>query len=421
MPELRTIDPSDVPAAYERDGFADLSDEQLADLVAAAVAHPKVDPPTSFVLHAPLEVLARRALLTAVSPGARTIVRQRLLWVGATYAAAGDEVPPIAGAPVVDLAATVAALTAAVDAGEVEEADGMVTGLLAAEQPTTLVRVLARLVLPRLSAAGHGNILLLLLARAAPTSRPSADALRGLVRAIAGSPDWTLTWQSGTRGAGSTGDAAALEGALLAPPSPGDPGSNFIHPTMSLVEGSGLAAELLDDPTRGLGVDAARRTLLRTAAQSMLYDDPDQAPYGWSHCLTLPQAALAMAPAVPADDAVAVAATYVLGFRATLSTRAIDPHHVPERVAGDPVAALAGTPSVAAGAAWHAGDAEIGRVVTALADRAAAHPDAHLAKYTLACFDAAAADPEARPLFLAAAAFLGAWWDAVPVDDPLLG
>ena len=57
-----------------------------------------------------------------------------------------------------------------------------------------------------------------------------------------------------------------------------------------------------------------------------------------------------------------------------------------------------------------------------LATTAAVHPDAHLAKYTLACFDAAHADPPATRLYLAAAAFLGAWWAQLPLtDDPLLG
>ena len=48
--------------------------------------------------------------------------------------------------------------------------------------------------------------------------------------------------------------------------------------------------------------------------------------------------------------------------------------------------------------------------MTTLATEAALHHDAHLAKYTLACFDAAANDRKTAPLFIAAAAYLGAWW-----------
>ena len=45
-----------------------------------------------------------------------------------------------------------------------------------------------------------------------------------------------------------------------------------------------------------------------------------------------------------------------------------------------------------------------------LGDRAAAHEDAHLAKYTLACLQLTDADPAFAHGYLAAAAFLGAWW-----------
>ncbi|MEW6267746.1 MAG: hypothetical protein AB1689_00445 [Thermodesulfobacteriota bacterium] len=195
---------------------------------------------------------------------------------------------------------------------------------------------------------------------------------------------------------------------------PGDPGSNFIIPTMSLVERSGLARELLDAPTRGLEVARATRLLGRVAAWSMLQDDPDHAPYGWSHCLTMPQGVLGVAEASgdPAA-AVAVAATHVLGFRATLGKVRLDPRWQPapsrER---DPLASLAGSPGEAAAGVWHAPAGATPAVVTALAKRAALHHDAHLVKYTVACLDAACDDPEAASLYLAAAAFLSAWWRA---------
>jgi hypothetical protein len=157
----------------------------------------------------------------------------------------------------------------------------------------------------------------------------------------------------------------------------------------------------------------------------MLQDDADQAPYGWSHCLTLPQAALGVAPAAtdPAD-AIAVAATYVLGFRATLGRETLDPGWAPEPLDlvddADRLDALAGHPDEAAAATWYAPEPIVAPLVARLAGYAAAHPDAHLAKYTVACLDAASADPDAAHLFLAAAAFLGAWWRQLPSDDPLL-
>jgi hypothetical protein len=193
---------------------------------------------------------------------------------------------------------------------------------------------------------------------------------------------------------------------------------------MSRVESSGLALDLLGESTRAIGVTDARRALLRVAAWSMLQDTPDHAPYGWTHCLTLPQAALGLAcGASDPSQALAIAATYVLGFRSTLGRVVLDPGWVPRPPGGtDVLDALSATPDEAAAAVWHARPEALGAVTARLATTAALHPDAHLAKYTLACFDAAHADPGAAHVFLAAAAFLGAWWAQVPTtDDPLLG
>jgi hypothetical protein len=203
-----------------------------------------------------------------------------------------------------------------------------------------------------------------------------------------------------------------LADRLLTPTDAGDPGSNFIYPTMSLVERAGLAAELLDAPTRGLAVADARRELLRVAAWSMLQDDPAHAPYGWSHCLTMPQATLGIAPAASRPDrAIAVAATYVLGFRSTIGACTLEPTWAPEPVAGLDVETFADAgPQAAAATVWHADDASIGPLVRRLATNAAAHHDAHLAKYTLACIDATRDDPGAGRLYLAAAAHLAGVW-----------
>ena len=180
---------------------------------------------------------------------------------------------------------------------------------------------------------------------------------------------------------------------------------------MRAVEQNGQARALLADVVTALTPGRAERELLRLAAWSMLQDAPDAAPYGWTHCLTLPLGVLGNVNVSERPAAcVAVAATYVLGFRATLGTARIDASHVPELPA---TRSLTGaSPQAAAAVAWHASSAERRAVVTTLATRAAVHRDAHLAKYTLACLDVAERDVEAAPLYLAAAAYLGAWWDA---------
>jgi len=148
---------------------------------------------------------------------------------------------------------------------------------------------------------------------------------------------------------------------------------------------------------------------------SMLQDDPAHAPYGWSHCLTMPQATLGIARACAEPrHAVAVAATYVLAFRSIHGRVALDPAWQPnEPTSTNVLAALGSSPEGAAAAVWHAAPSERASIIARLATRAAAHHDAHLVKYTLACFDAAHVDPAAERLYLAAAAYLGAWWTAV--------
>jgi hypothetical protein len=243
--------------------------------------------------------------------------------------------------------------------------------------------------------------------------------VRGLVRELARHPAWRLTWHRARdrQPPAARHSEAQLVEALLAPPSPGKPESNFIHPTMSLVERSGLAAELLDRPTRALDVGAARRALSRVAAWSMLEDAPESAPYGWSHALTMSQAALGIAGAVAdRSDAVAVAATYVLGFRATLGKVRLDPAWAPEPLPPerDRLEALRSSPAEAVAAVWHAHPEKLPILVAEIVAHAAAHEDAHLAKYTLACLDAAGDDPDAARLYLAAAASLNAWWARRP-------
>ena len=388
-----------------------LSDAQLTDSVADRLQHPKADGVTSFTLHAPLELLARSALLTYVEADARDAAHDRLAWLGQTYAEAGDEVGEPGSRAYDDLATAVDHLTAAINAGDLDDADATAAWLAEWATPVELSRALADDVIPRLSAAGHGSILLYLLPRVAPRSRAATRPLRGLVRELARNPDWGLTWQQDRTAPPS--DGGDLVAALRRPRSPGDPGSDFIFPTMSIVEQSGLAEELLDGPTRAVSLTQATQDLLRLAAASMVQDDPAAAPYGWSHCLTMPQAVLGLARsgAATPGPAVAVAATFVLGFRATQGTVEVDPGWSPP-VTGDALGALDGTPQDAAAGAWHATNGERAAVVARLASRAAAHEDAHLAKYTLACFDAARDDPGATRLFLAAAASLGAWWRA---------
>jgi hypothetical protein len=333
------------------------AERMLVAQCAAVIDVPKAAPPDSFVLHAPLELLARALLLERVPEDARSAARDRISELAATYAAAGppaepDDVPPLPAATTVD--------------------DVVLT----------------------LAAAGHAPILLELRPRVADVAPTFGNGL--VAMELARYPDWRFEWAAARTATGEP--SRDLAERLAAPRSPGDPGSDFIYPTMHLTETSGLAAEVLDAPLRELSVDDARRILLRVAARSMLQDAPAAAPYLWTHCLTLPQAALAAVEAgADPDRAIAVAATYVLGFRAVQGRVRLDPDWNP-------------APGSAAQQVLDKSDHELADVVDEIVTFGALHPDAHVAKYTLACLDATAADPDAGSLFLAAAAHLHEVW-----------
>src|SRR5262245_44263296 len=101
MPALTTaVNPLDrlAPEAVDTEwaalGLDRLSDDELFTHAAEVIAVPRAAPATSFVLHAPLELLARRALLQYVAPGAREAARRRVAWIAASFAAAGPAMEP---------------------------------------------------------------------------------------------------------------------------------------------------------------------------------------------------------------------------------------------------------------------------------------------------------------------------------------
>ncbi len=377
-----------------------LSDRQLVSQVMDVLTAPPTTEADSFVLHAPLELMARAELLPSVHPGRREEARRRIAEIATEW---GEHAPHVtAAAPGAE-----ASLFEAIAAGDLDAADGALLALAGSLSVDDFVAAAANALLPHLGGAGHLAIFLDQLTRQRRAPSAAMASGRALVRDLARHPDWAIRWLDDPA-AGGGGFAGTFTDVLANPPSAGELDSNFIHPTMSLVDSTGMAAELLAGPTDAVPVDEAHRQLLRIAAMAMLQDDPAHAPYGWSHCLTMPQAALAIAPRT-ADPrrAVAVAATYVLGFRATLSATKIDLDWAPPvRSAGGRV--LDADVEDAVAKAWHHEHPD--RIEGELATYAATHHDAHLAKYTLACLHAAHDDPDAAGLFRAAATRLALWW-----------
>lgn len=391
--QLLAIDPDDVVDGYERRGLADLSDAELIDTAAGVVARGHAKVPDSFLLHAPLELIARAALLPLVAPDARPAARRRIAWMAAKHARRVGPRPPRPATATDDPPATATRLMAAVTAGELDDAVVLGGALAASTTADELVGLTADVVAPRLSAAGHGSIFLHLLRTYAPRSPHAASMFAGLAGELARHPRLQVHWAEGANRRRTT---AELDDQLRAVPHLGPQESDFIAPTTGRVETSGLADELLR-PAVGadLDVPTATRTLLRVAAESMLVDDETVAPYGWSHALTIPQALAGIADRT-ADPAatIGVAATHLAGFRASFGAADL----------ARPVATPLAVPSI-----------------TELATYAAVHPDAHLAKYTLASVEAARTDPGGAALYLAAAGRLHQHWRRRATDgDPIL-
>lgn len=167
---------------------------------------------------------------------------------------------------------------------------------------------------------------------------------------------------------------------------------------MSHVDTSGIAESVPGETVSGGDIAERGRAVVRVAAWSMMLEPSDHAAYGWSHCLTLPQAVLRITAAMPRPDmALAVAATYVLGFRTGL---AVEPLEATFRLADphlDLSSAIEAGADSAAATVWHAPEAATSEILTELVARAAAHHDAHFAEYTLACLDTAADDSTQLP------------------------
>lgn len=389
------IEVEEVRDEYERRGLDARSDVELAAAVADVVRIPRRDPANSFVLHAALEVQARLGLLPMVAGPDRHLARLHLVAVAAQYEAFGpplDEAidPP---APLGRRNDPTGWLTDALAAGDIGEVDRAAAALAETATPDSLPSALIDLLAPPTAAAAHAPIFLYHYGRVSARRELTPELLRPLARELARQPDWRLRWIDDHVPATDAGPELLGE-ALLDLPVLGVPGSTFIHPLLMQVDQSEQLTSTLAAASGHYSDDAAR-AVLRVAARSMLEESPEHAPYGWTHCLTMPQAVLALAPTSPAPDRMlAVAATHVAGFRTALAGG-------PLPRTGPPVTAT------------------IDR--TALATAAATSHDAHVVKYVLACLDAAAFDPGAEALYLAAGQHLLDVWADLGGDptDPL--
>jgi hypothetical protein len=410
---IEAIRPGNLATQYHDLGLDRLSDLALFAQAAAVIAHPKLDV-DSFVLHAPLEILARYRLLPLVPPELRELARMRIVAAAVRYAAAG---PAAEVVPVEPPQHPGAALLAAIDAGEADRAQALAAHFAQAFDAPAVTAALAQPVLTSLGAAVHGHLFFYLIGRVdEAAARAALPMLANFARNLAVDHDRKLGWtapEAHPSGAGGL-DAAAFEQALLA--SPLKPFSGFLHPIMHAAEEAQIPQSVVGRRiVGGLEPEAAEAgfaCVCRAAALAMLQEPPRDAKYGWTHALNLPLGVWEIAAAVP-DRAFALkaAATYFLGLRAARGQkRRLEAEPRLPKIGLPLAAALAKSPETAAACAWRAAPDQRDALFAELATQAAIRADAHLVKYVLSCLDAARRDP--APAYPAAAAHLTALWMA---------
>jgi len=343
-------------------------DADLVSWAAQAVSVPKVLPANSFVLHAPLELMARVELLDVMDLEHRDGAKRRIVELAHAYEFAGEAVAAPRPVTRTSSGRALNSLARALEASDLVEVDRLATWCALNVPVREIRRELGARLAPSLAAAAHGTIGLELVGRSAEID---ATILRGALREVGRRPAWRTEWSGLARG------DRPLVDALVVVPHLGVPRDTFIR--SMVVHGAEVARQLLvdvsNDPVEGA------RSISRVAAWSMLRESDEHVPYGWTHALTIPQSLTAID--LDAGMAVSVAASQLVGIRASLG--AVDlgsPESVPPSDVG----------------------------FTEVATWASLHHDAHFVKYTLACVDAARADPSQHDLYLAAALRLARWW-----------
>jgi len=365
---IGSIDPKNVVDEYRDRALAELSDAELFDQVCPIVARPPVRGLTSFTLHAPLEVMARYGLMRLVEPPDRELARLQMVASAAVYGHQVDLMPaparvysfPDANTAAGDLASTFTS-------GDADGMEAMVLSIALQFGTKSLVNLLTPLALPTLTGASHSHIgLWLLLRHAEPAGVENASLLRAAARALAADPTGQMQSFQGMSMEGTQHLNTLPEQVCkeildkLADPAKGTLGGQSIRELVEAGEKTGNVDTLFGDLIRHdlsqTQIDAAFRAVLRVSAHSMLQDDLEQAKFGWSHCLNLPQSAFGLS-SVTANCKLALAAALVwtAAYRSVLSDRALDLSWHPQPIKDASVLeALQTSPAAAASRVWHA-------------------------------------------------------------------
>src|SRR6478672_5519079 len=148
----------------------ELTDAQLFDRAASTVSVPRRDAANSFVLHAPLELMARQMLLPFVPEHFRGAVRERIAGVAASYEQVGQPVEPPRRRTFPSIDAAREALLHSLAESDLDGVDSAAVSFLDLATVDE-VMTLADPTIESLAAAGHAPIGLFLASRLATTNR----------------------------------------------------------------------------------------------------------------------------------------------------------------------------------------------------------------------------------------------------------
>jgi hypothetical protein len=422
---LGGINPKNLVDEYERRELDAVGDADLCQQAAAIVSRPPVKGGSSFTLHAPLELLARYGLLPLVDPRERSLARLQLVASAAAFESGttgGDPPAKIDAFP--NPKDAKAEFTRVFEKGDANGLEAIVLQLAAQYGTASLVQLLTPLALPTLSGASHSHIGLWLLLRHGRSSDiGDAALLRAAARSLANDPKGRLKSFGGMAITGDKplkDDPAQVERDVLAKlkaPKRGEQAYGSMRTLVTAGEATGnadaLFLEFIRHDLTNEQIDAAFRAILRICAHNMLQHDAKFAKFGWSHCLTLPQAACGLSSFnIDRKLALATALVWITAYRSVLSDHDLDLHWAPTKLKDSPSLkeALQTSSAAAAARVWYAEPAELASIRQTLATEALIRTDQHLNKYTRACMDMASFDPRSERLYLAAAAHLCSIW-----------
>ena len=317
---------------FRRPELGRLSDQRLAECTAEVIGVPRAhvaDGQHSFVLHTPLELMARNALLPYVATVGRKQARHRIIALAAGYQSSGPPLPEPPARSYDSLFHAASALSEGIEGQDLEGVD-LAAGWLGPRLRSDQVVALPDHIVDRLSAAGHGNVYLQLLSRNHPRGFPN-QMLRPLVRALAVASSQRIDVPDDrVSGEHQQASTEALLDVLTRVPVIGPAKHYGIAALVDHARAGDALRDLVDADGRFTSPREPPVEPLRFAAQAMLQGPAESSPYGWTHCLTLSQAALMVGAVCESPSrAIYVGAAYLAAHWATLGEGAVDLDRVP--------------------------------------------------------------------------------------------